>query len=168
MKRIYLESFPKAERKPFKMMRRMAKMGRMELLSIMDGQTFIGLVITVLYQDMVLLDYLAIDPEFTQKHYGSRAVQMIKERYQDRRLVLEIERPDEYAANARARERRKRFYLKNGIVETGIHIVLFGVDMELLTEGKPLTFEEYFAIYEDLLGTHFAKQVVQIAESVIE
>lgn len=161
MKRIYLESFPKAERKPFKMMRRMAKLGKMELLAIAEGRRLLGLLITVRYRDMVLLDYLAIKPELTQKNYGSRAVEMIKERYRDKRLVLEIELPDEHAANARIRERRKRFYLKNGIVETGIHIVLFGVEMELLTEGKPLTFEEYFAIYADLMGTHLAKRAVQ-------
>ena len=71
-----------------------------------------GLAITVLYQDMVLLDYFAIHRSCRGKNYGSQALQMLKEWYQDRRLILEIELPDENASNRKERIRRKQFYLK--------------------------------------------------------
>lgn len=52
IKRIYLEAFPRTERKPFRMMKKKARQGAMELLSILDGGRIVGLAVTVRYQDM--------------------------------------------------------------------------------------------------------------------
>lgn len=164
MKRIYLEAFPGAERKPFRMMKRKAKKGEMELLAVMDGPEMVGLAITVLYRDLVLLDYFAMDRSLRGKNYGSRALELLKERYKDRRLLLEIELPDDRAANREERIRRKRFYLRNGMKETGIRAVVFRVPMEVLTAGKPLTYEEYYSIYKNVIGPAFVRMVVRMPE----
>lgn len=81
MKKIYLEAFPKSERKPFGMMKYRARQGTMELFVIKEEKRPVGLAITVLYQDLVLLDYFAIDRAVRGQAYGSRALQLLKEHY---------------------------------------------------------------------------------------
>lgn len=162
MKQIYLEAFPKAERKPFGLMKRKAKQGKMEMLSIMEGRTLVGLAITVLCEDMVLLDYFAVSRLCRGKNYGSSALGLLKERYRDKRFILEIELPDDNASNREERIRRKHFYLKNGMKETGIEAVVFRVPMEVLTAGKPVTYKEYHHIYKAVIGPVFARRVTKL------
>ena len=165
IKRTYLESFPKSERKPFGLMKLKEKQGVMEILAILEKGRPVGLAITVLYQDMVLLDYFAIHRKFRGQNYGSDALRLLKERYQDRRLILEIELPDEAAPNQEERLRRKRFYLRNGMQETELRVCVFRVPMEVLTDGKPLTYEEYHGLYRDSIGTVFARKVTRLSAS---
>lgn len=162
MKRIYLEAFPRAERKPFLMMKRMAKKGKMEMLVLLDEGKTIGLAVAVRYQDIVLLDYFAIARSCRGKAYGSEALKMLKERYKEQRFILEIELPDEHAWNQNERIRRKKFYLRNGMLETGVKAWVFQVPMEVLTAGRPVTYEEYHELYEHTLGIFFAKKVRRI------
>ena len=60
MKKTYLDSFPKSERKPFGLMKLKVRQGVMEFLVILEKGRPVGLAITVLYRDLVLLDYFAI------------------------------------------------------------------------------------------------------------
>lgn len=159
MKRIYLEAFPRVERKPFLMMKKMAKQGKMEMLVILDEGQTVGLAITVRYQDIVLLDYFAIAASCRGKTYGSEALKMLKERYKGQRFILEIELPDEHALNHNERIRRKKFYLKNGMSETGVKAWVFQVPMEVLAAKEPVTYEEYHELYEHTIGIFFAKRV---------
>ena len=78
LKKIYLEAFPKAERKPFWLMRQKAKKGVMELLALQEGKQTVGLAFTVLCEDMVLLDYFAIDRACRGQHLGSKALWLIQ------------------------------------------------------------------------------------------
>ena len=162
MKKVYLESFPKSERKPFGMMKYKARQGTMELLVITEKKQPVGFAITVLYQDLVLLDYFAIEQKFQGQNYGSGALKLLKERYPDKKFLLEIELPDDHAPNREARIRRKRFYLKNGMKETGLSVSVFGIPMEVLTDGKPVTYEEYHRLYQDSIGAFFARKVTRL------
>lgn len=159
IKRTYLEAFPKSERKPFGLMKRKARQGVMEFSAFLDKGRPVGFAITVLYQDMVLLDYFAIHRAYRGKKYGSQALQLLKQRYEGRRLILEIELPDENAPNCKERIRRKQFYLKNGMVETGLRVCVFRVPMEVLTDGTHITYDEYHRIYRKTIGTVFARKV---------
>ena len=159
IKRTYLEAFPRSERKPFGLMKRKVSQGVMEFLVLREKKQPVGFAITVLHQDMVLLDYFAIHRAYRGMHYGSQALQFLKKRYEDSRLILEIELPDEHARNQEERLRRKRFYLKNGMQETGIRVCVFHVPMEVLTDGKPVTYEEYRGIYREAMGAAASRKV---------
>lgn len=159
MKRTYLESFPKSERKPFGLMKQKARQGVMDLLIILEKGRPVGLAVTVLYQDLVLLDYFAVHRSCRGQNYGSAALQLLKEIYHGKRLILEIEQPDEDAPNQEERIRRKQFYLKNGMVETGLRVCVFQVPMEVLTDGTHITYDEYHRIYQETIGTVFARKV---------
>ena len=107
----------------------------MELLVILEGGHPVGLAITVLHRDMVLLDYFAIHRAYRGRHLGSEALTLLKEHCRGRRLILEIELPVADAPNREERMRRKQFYLKNGMKETGLKVCVFRVPMEVLTDG---------------------------------
>lgn len=66
------------------------------------------------------------------------------------------------APNQEERIRRKQFYLKNGMQETGLKVCLFGVPMEILTDGSVITYEEYHEIYQDIAGMVFARKVMRL------
>lgn len=164
IKKLYEASFPKAERKPFEMMTEKQKEGLFEILAIEDeAGTFCGLAIMILAAGLALLDYFAIDPRRQGSGMGSVTLQELRERYGSDKVVVEIERttgPEaEAAENARDRIRRKAFYLRNGMVPTGLLVDLFGVEMEVLTFGRELSFEEYYAVYDSVLPRSMTDKV---------
>lgn len=148
LEQLYMEAFPAAERKPFPLMVQKSHEGIMELLAIEgEGGAFLGLAITVLHKGLVLLDYFAICPKLRGQDIGSGTLRLLQERYAGKRLVLEIEDTDEEAPNREERIRRKAFYLRNGMSAMPFLVNLFGVKMQVLTNGADVSFEEYHGIY---------------------
>lgn len=148
LERLYMDTFPAPERKPFPLMVQKSREGIMELLAIEEENgAFLGLAITVLSNDLVLLDYFAICPEVRGREIGSGTLQLLQERYTGKRLVLEIEDTGEDAPNREERVRRKAFYLRNGMAVMPFLVNLFGVKMQVLTNGADVSFEEYHGIY---------------------
>ena len=156
IKKLYKEAFPKEERKPFQLMETLSEQGKMEILAIEEDGDFKGLCINMLVPgtDLALLDYFAISPEARNGGYGSRTIKLLSERFAGQRMIFEIEREDDAAPNAEQRRRRKQFYLRNGLRETGIFASCFGVPFELLvlSDGRSVTYEEYVAVLRETLG----------------
>ncbi len=148
VRRLYRTAFPRTERKPFSLMLKKQKTGDMEIFRIeRDNGAFLGLAITVLYGDIVLLDYFAVSPETRGQGVGSAALSLITAHCGTRRLILEIERTDVPAENPEQRQRRKAFYLRAGMHLEPWHVRLFGVEMELLTKNGSVSYNEYRALY---------------------
>lgn len=147
---LYDISFPKDEKKPFSMILEKTKEGLMEILILIKDNIPVGLMITLLHKDLVLLDYFAIDTERRGEGLGSVALDLFRQRYGEKRCLLEIEIIDDNAENAHQRRQRKNFYLKNGLYETGVWVTLFGVDMEILIFDNrySVSYEEYYSIYQ--------------------
>ena len=165
VKTLYRSAFPKEERKPFWLIRKRAKQGSMEILTVSNDNCFAGLVITVLYRNLLLVDYFAISPEARGQGIGSQALKAICDRYQGKHLFLEIEKPREDAKNQAQRLQRKRFYLHNGFTECGVDTVLFGIEMELLCYRCSIHPEDYLALYRSFLGARITKKRVAILPS---
>lgn len=152
IKDLYMMAFPKEERKPFEMICRLQQEGKAAVYAIgKEDGTFVGLGIFVLYRDLALLDYFAIAPEQRNKGLGSEALKLLQQVYSGRRFFLEIEsvyeKMENNSAEKQIRIRRKQFYLKNGMHSMSYLIWLFGVEMEILTYGDTVSFEEYFELY---------------------
>ena len=114
-----------------------------------------------------MLDYLAIDPGCQGTGLGSRTLAALQERYGKERIVVEIEstiRDAEGSGNGRERLRRKAFYFRNGMVPMGFLVDLFGVEMEVLTFGSQITFEQYHGIYAEVLPEEMAEKVRRAPE----
>lgn len=151
---LYHKSFPKCERKPFRLMKYKQRQGDMDIWYIVDDDrdVFAGLAITMNSADKVLLDYFAIDENKRGMGYGSKALAALQNKYQGSRFFLEIESTFEEADNQEQRKRRKSFYLANGMQELGVFANVFGTKMELLGYHCKLTFEEYLEVYRDVFG----------------
>ncbi len=160
IKKLYKRAFPRAERKPFGMMLRKQKQGSMEILALDDGK-FAGLCITVLDKDIVLLDYFAIEEVKRDRGYGKETLDILRERYKGKRLFLEIEAPLVGSEANEEKVRRKNFYLRSGLSETGIAVKLFGVKMELLCDDCQVSFEEYYDVYRSVIGDFLAQKNVK-------
>lgn len=162
MQKLYLEAFPQIERKPFDVLLKKRDEGIAELLAIEgDGGEFEGLAITVLYEDMVLLDYFAIEDSWRGQGVGSEALRLLQSYYGGRRLMLEIERTDVEADNIGQRLKRKAFYLRNEMTVMPFLVNVFGTEMELLTHESQVTYEEYHKLYE-VFGEEFARTVTYV------
>lgn len=60
IKKIYLEVFPKAERKPYLSLRHSVKKGKALLMTASENNQLLGFTVLIPYQDMVMVDYLAV------------------------------------------------------------------------------------------------------------
>ncbi len=159
IKVFYEEAFPRQEQKQFSIMLEKQREGLMEILAIHQDNEILGLAIMMLHKDLALLDYFAISSAQRSQGLGAKALSLLKERYHDKRFILEIESPNEQAKNNLQRIRRKDFYLRNGLTECNLPIYLFGIDMEILSDHCAVTFSEYFELYQHVLGEKMVRDI---------
>ena len=77
IKEIYLEAFPKAERKPFFAVRHSVKKGKAQLLTAVENGSLQGFVMVIPYGSMVMVDYLAVSGKIRSHGTGSKIMQEI-------------------------------------------------------------------------------------------
>lgn len=158
--RLYRSAFPKAERRPFSSILSMSQSGQVDVWYFEEDDHFAGLATTINGDNsLVLLDYFAVSPGHRDQGWGSKMLKMLLTQYHGQHLFGEIEAQDPTADNAQDRIRRKKFYLRLGLQELGIHIRFFGVEMELLSNGYPLTYPEYENFYRKALGDAFVSHI---------
>ena len=165
IKEIYMEAFPKCERKPFFLLRQSIKRKKAVLAVAAEGTQLLGFTVFVVYKDMVMIDYLAVSSKIRSRGTGSRILEHICGQFPDKKIVLLIERVDDMAENCQQRTARRRFYLKNGFTSSGIFITGAGGDMEVLNYGGTVSQEEYMDLQRYALGKLFFRlSRIQLAE----
>ena len=152
IKKIYLEAFPKRERKPFFSLRHSVKRGKGQIFTASENDTLMGFIMVIPYQNMVMVDYLAVSGKIRSKGTGSFIMQEICRYFSDKKVVLLIERLDEGAENREQRIARRRFYLKNGFTSADIFVEGAGGDMEILNFGGKVSPEDYMRLQKYALG----------------
>lgn len=166
LKRLFKQAFPRFERKPWRLLCQKAAAGQAEMLAVYDRQQparFCGLAICLFWQDLVLLDYLAVCPQLRNLGLGRQILPLLRQRYAGRRLLLETERPGSPHTNYANCCRRLRFYAACGLQDTGLAVLLYISEYLLLwTPGEPLpgqqatpqppSFAEYCGLYNNLFG----------------
>lgn len=155
IEKLYEESFPKEERKPFSLLIKLRKKKKASLLVIHDQEKEcpIGLAFMLLGQDKVLCDYLAVMPKFQSMGYGTNVLSVLRDRYLGKCILGEVEPLDINALNYKQRVRRMKFYLQNGVKEAGILIYFYGCELQVMYLGDcKITFEEYMKFQESIVG----------------
>lgn len=155
LKEIYLEAFPKAERKPFWLLKRAVKSNRARILVAKDNDIVLGFVVLFKYHNMVMVDYLAVNNKCRSRGTGSAVMRKVCELYQDHCIVLLIEDVEEDACNFEQRVARKLFYVRNGFVSSNLFIDGVSGKMEVLKRGKNITSNDFLALYKYTLGNLF-------------
>ena len=144
IRELMATAFPEAEQMPMWLLRLMALRRNVEFSAMYDGDELCGVLYTVESERYVFVLYLATFPEVRSRGYGGRILDFVKERAGGRGVVLNVERPDETAANAEQRLRRVAFYARNGIVDTGRTFTDGGVEYAILsTDGPDIDMEAY-------------------------
>ena len=80
-----------------------------------------------------MLDYLAVCPQARGTGAGTAILEKIRTYYADKKILLLIEELNPAATNIEQRVKRKRFYLRNGYIDTGIRTSSIGGNMEILS-----------------------------------
>ena len=146
---LYQKAFPASEKKPFSMIRKMHRLDKSHVWRFVREGRFAGIIITINGETDVLLDYLAVAEDRRGTGIGTEMLSRMRSHYAGKNVFLEIESVYEDCGNKAERLRRKHFYEKCGMQSMGVFVWLFGVKMELMGFGSPMTFEQYHAFYRD-------------------
>ena len=155
IKEIYKEAFPKAERKPYFALKQAVRKGKIKLYAATEENMILGFVAVIPFEDMVMVDYLAVNAKIRSKGTGSFIVQEICKIYRDSTVVLLIEQLDEASPNQSQRIARRKFYTKNGFTSSNIFITGTSGEMEILNYGGTVSPEDYLRLQKYALGKVF-------------
>ncbi len=160
---IYVEAFPKCERKPFSIILAHNESGAGSVLKIMLDDKICGFFFTFFYGSLAMVDYFAIHKDYRNLGIGEISIGLLREEYSDKKIFLEIEDP----RSSDMASRRLGFYKRCGFLQVGTYVNLFSVDMELLALGDfSVDFKTYFELYVSMLGKNRAKK--NVIERVVE
>lgn len=157
---LYESSFPEDEQVPFFHLKNQAETEISDIFGIYDKNNFIGLLVTVYYEDIIFLWYLAIKSDVQNKGYGSSILKKMIHKYPNHRLVLNIEVIDH---NNSTQIKRKNFYLKNGFKECGFYTEEYGILYEMLYYNQPITYQEYEKMMRNYSGDEIFEQIYKQA-----
>lgn len=153
LKKLFEEAFPENER-PLGMDSILAFLDQIpcDLLGVYPDETpdkFVGFFFGVRGEDGVYGVYFATSPELRSTGIGSKAFKAVIDYYGDTPFWFSYESTFEESDNAEQRERRRRFYLKNGFYETGWFTRLNGTEFIIASSKKEFNKEAF----EKFIGT---------------
>lgn len=133
-----MRDFAVNERRPLFLLKRLHRRGLYKFWTLHDDTSgemlaYAGFLLAP-DTDAMLLDYLAVEPQYRGKGIGSRFLKEISAYCDTGGVLIECEAPESAGSleEKDIRLRRIAFYLKNGAVETRTRWRFFGVDYDLL------------------------------------
>lgn len=143
--RKYLRNdFPRDERRPLRHMMRMRRGGRYECYGVFCKSRLVCYAFFILAAGeqgrRCMLDYFAVLPEMRGSGIGAWFLSQMERLLPQTDLILaEVEDPDREADPDKkaVQERRLKFYMQNGMVDTGIRAETFGVPYRILRAPLP-------------------------------
>lgn len=147
--KLYRKAFPASERKPFGIILTMYRKGKTDLWCILRDGSFAGFASTVNGDDLILLDYLAVDGKHRGKGIGTAALNQLLSRYDAQGVFVEIENTALPGDDQSLRLRRKAFYQNCGMEDLQVCANVFGVSMELLGRNCQMDFDQYKHFYRN-------------------
>lgn len=155
IREIYMEAFPKRERKPYFILRHSVRKGKAMIMTACEEGKLLGFTVLIPYKDMVMVDYLAVSSKIRSRGTGSRLMEKVCARFPDKKIVLLIERLNDAADNREQRIARRRFYLKNGFTSSELMINGASGEMEVMNFGGKVSGADYMSLQKYALGNLF-------------
>ena len=130
------EDFPPDEIKPLSAIERALARGEYVCFGAMDGEDILAYAFFIKLKEIALFDYLAVKKETRDTGIGSAFLQALNAgflRGMDA-VLLEVDDPAcaGDAAERTVRDRRLAFYLRNGLADTSVTAVVYGVQFRIL------------------------------------
>lgn len=138
IEQINREAFPPEEYMPLSEMLEVQARGEFDVLALMDGQAPVGFMAVSADAETAYLFFLAVGAQYRSRGYGGQALALYRALYAGRQCTVDLEPLDPTAENTAQRERRRRFYLKNGFAPSGYALEYRGAAFELLCCRPPL------------------------------
>ena len=155
-KTLYQKTFPRYERIPLSILFLFfKKKENVAFFNIFDQTNWLGFIYLWIGENLIYLQYLAIDEMFRSKGFGGMAIEKIKEKYPGRRIFLGIEEVAEGVDNFEQRQKRKKFYMRHGFLSSGYKREQKSVSMELLVYGGPLELKDLVGLGRECVGWIF-------------
>lgn len=150
LEKINYEAFPDDERIELPKIFSVCELTDGEVLGWYADGELIGFSMTHRNDTCVYLNFFAIKNSERCKGYGHKVLQMLQDRYSDVQLILDFEVLDAEADNYEIRKRRKAFYLRNGMCETGYYTKLYDNYFELVCNHGKLNVDDAKSLLEKI------------------
>ena len=148
-KTLYYSAFPKNERRSFPELVE-NRFGSTEVFCFYNEETFVGMACLLNTPTISHIIYLAVDESLRGNGYGSKALELLHQSKPDKKIMVDIEVPDEQAKNIEQRKKRKKFYLRAGYEETPVKYEWRQENYEILSFGGQISEAEYDGFWEYL------------------
>lgn len=152
------EAFPPEEQVPVVDFLFLAQKKLLDFWALRCNGAFAGYLCVMAYGGMAYLSFLALLPRMRGQGLGSAALQALLRLYPACVQIVDLEPLDKNAANSEERERRRRFYLKNGYRATGYFLSYAAGTFELLCacgEFERARFQELLGVLQrEVPGFH--------------
>ena len=164
IKNLYIEAFPKAERKPMDQIIKVCENGFGRIIPILLDDEFVGMFITLdsNKDDTLLIDYFAIKNDCRGLSLGSKSIELLN-KMENKTIIIEIEPCHKDAKNLIQRKKRKKFYKNLGFRQTDINISWFGVDLELMSLNKTINFDHYMSLLTSIFPKSYIEENIKLA-----
>lgn len=148
-KALYYRAFPKNERRSFPELME-NRFGSTEVFCFYDEKIFVGMACLLNTPTISHIIYVVVDESLRGHGYGSRALELLHHSKPGKKIMVDIEIPDEQSENAEQRRMRKKFYLRAGYEETPVKYEWRQENYEILSFGGQISEAEYDGFWENL------------------
>ncbi len=152
IKKLYKKSFPLNERAPFFVIKKKTINGKSEMLIAKENDQFIGFFYIVRNEDLVYLFYFAVNDTQRGKGYGSKMLQLLKEKYPGKNIFLAREQLDTNSDNYDERVKRRNFYIRNGFKDTELLIKEASVIYDVMALNDDISAKDYEILIDNWSG----------------
>ena len=147
-KQLYLEAFPKEERLPWWVLWLNSCRKGIDLTAFVEDGSMVGFTASVTTNRMHFLLFFAVPETSRGCGHGSAILAQLQQHHQA--VTLNVELLDPEAENYPQRQRRFRFYGRNGFFDTGYHVWEVGGKFRVLATTPSLDLDAYREIFRKL------------------
>ncbi|WP_124059085.1 GNAT family N-acetyltransferase [Vaginisenegalia massiliensis] len=168
VEQLYLDAFPLEERKPIQDLYA-HQVGQASDVWAVNNEVgdFIGLAVTLLSEQLVLIEYLAVNPAMRNNQYGAKILAHMSQLYPDKPLFLEIEPTQDLVDQNDIRWRRRRFYERNGYKFINQTIRYFDIELELMSTHDWVDEASYLKPYQLTYGANIRDQIYYLGSTQV-
>ena len=150
VKALYENSFPENERVDFDYILTCSETNEVpyEILAVYDDGLFVGFVVALTSGDISHLLFFAVDEKLRSKGYGSKILKAVHDSKPGQRFIADVEKPDAKSDNNEQREKRIRFYSRNGYVMTDVEYSWHEENYMIMSYGGKVSKEEHAAFWK--------------------
>ncbi len=146
IKKMYVQSIKKEEQIPFQILIFLSKIRNSHFYAYYENDEIIGLSFFGVKKNITFIKYIVVDEIKRSLGYGKLILNHIQNLYPNNKIILTIELSDNSYSYAQ-RNKRKKFYIMNGFMETDYYVKINKKKQEILIKNGKFHREELFLFF---------------------